>query len=97
MHAPQRSKTEIAELNMLANLIPPHSLLGNNHEAIHAQIKVIRDNMSRDAVLSEYEEGDSYVLSAALDAHAWLRGDGEPVSESWFELIPVHEVQTCAI
>lgn len=89
-----RTRHEIQEelhlLNGLHNQVPESSILGDNHEAIHAQIKVIRDDMNQMEILEEWEEGDPYVLSAALDALGWLRQDGDPVSEGWLTALADH-------
>lgn len=92
MQSPKAIAEEIRALNKLAKLIPAHALLGNNHDAINAQIRVIQGKMTEVQLLEEFEGGDPYILSAAWDAFAWLIDDGEPVSHGWFELIPVRDV-----
>lgn len=89
-----RTRNEIQEelhlLNELHGQVPENSILGDNHEAIHAQIKVITDDMTQVEILAEWEEGDPYVLSAALDALSWMRDDGDPASEGWLVALAEH-------
>jgi hypothetical protein len=87
----QRTRLEIADelfaLNELLSQVPPTSAFGDdNHEAINTQIRVIQETMTQTKLLEEYEDDDPYILSAALDAHAWLYDDGDAVSEGWQEM-----------
>lgn len=79
---------EIHALKELLSRVPQHSAFGDgNHEAITAHIRVIQESMSRGKLLEEYEDGDSYVLGAALDALSWLDNDGDAVSEGWAKMV----------
>lgn len=79
---------ELSALCNLADIVPQYTAFGDdNQEAINAQIKVIRERMSFEDVLYEFEDERSYTLSAAQDALRWLRDDDEPVSAAWMELV----------
>lgn len=89
---PRRSKSEIAEelrlLRGLSNKIPTETAFGDdNREAIRTEIHVISSEMTMAQLIERYEDGDTYTLSAALNALEWLRDDGPAPSEDWKSMI----------
>lgn len=85
---PAEIEAELYALNELLNQVPSASAFGDvNHEAITAQIRVIQERMNRNSLLTQYEDGDPYILSVALDAFIWLWEDGDLPSEGWTAML----------
>ena len=87
-----RSKQEITDevrkLQGLRSRVPQHGMLGNdNREAIDAQLRVLKENLSKEQVIEEFEGPDDYILSNALDAAEFLEGDGAACSEGWEDML----------
>ncbi|MBW4039209.1 MAG: hypothetical protein HIU91_10105 [Acidobacteria bacterium] len=81
-------ETELHALNGLRNQVPPTSAFGDdNHEAITAQIRVIREGMTYEKLVAEYEEGNAEIFNAALNALGWLYDDDTPPSDWWAALV----------
>lgn len=88
----QRIRFEIADeihaLKELLHQVPPTSAFeDDNHEAIHAQIRVIQEEMTYEELLHEFEEGEPEIFNAALNALGWLYDDDTPPSEWWREIL----------
>ena len=91
--------TEISKLEQMKPRVRPRSGFGDSHhDAIDAQIEVLKGRLDNDAIYDRYwgdpESGDEMpedVLIAALDAMGWMDGgsygDGVKPSESWKELL----------
>lgn len=83
-------KAEIEALRAVLPRVPPSGMMGNNKDAIEAQIAVLLEGLDNDDVYDRFEdkedpEGDGlYVLSNALDALQWRMGDNdEKPSTGW--------------
>lgn len=75
---------ELFRLYQLIRAVPMLTAFGdNNHDAIRAQIAVLRGLMTTDEAVERYEDGHDYLLAAALDAVEWLRDTSEPLSLGW--------------
>lgn len=77
---------ELQALNELARQIPLENEEGEDNDgAIHAQINVIELVLTSEQVNELYDDGDDFVLHAAVGALRWLRDDDEAPSEAWQE------------
>ncbi len=80
-------ETEVENLDGLFGRVPDKTALGNsNRAAIRAARNVLILRLTLEQAVAEYEDGDPYVLSAALDAMAWLCGNGPAPSIDWAAL-----------
>lgn len=89
----EQINAEIAALLAQRPKVRKHSAFGDdNHAAIDAQLAVLRDRMSSDALRAAYGDEDSdefneHTFTAALSAHDWMTGalaaDEDAPAESW--------------
>lgn len=88
-------KAEIAALITMKPGVRSHSLFGDdNHAAIDAQVRVLAEQMSEDAVYVVYGDEDSgdfdqHILDSAHHAYLWMSGqpDYEAPSADWVSLL----------
>jgi hypothetical protein len=81
---------EIKTLESYRGKIPPGTLT-DNKAALEAQIDVLQNKLSQDAIFDRWpdDERDCEIRCNALDAHDWMRGEngkGKP-SKEWKELV----------
>lgn len=93
-----RTKDEIdaeaARLEAMKPTVRKCSGFGDNHHnAIDAQVQVLREGMSNDDIFDawgdeEIDEFEQNVLDAAIQAQDWMRGDtDEAPSVEWQDLV----------
>lgn len=77
-------EAEIATLEELKPKVRRLSAFGDdNHAAIGAQVKVLRNRMDEDDAYERYDDED-YLADAATEAARWLAGDeDEAPSVGW--------------
>jgi hypothetical protein len=91
--APSESRIaqEIAALEKMKPTLLPHSKFGDDHhEAIEAQLEVLRNRWDEDDDVDEnYGDAEDNVRDAAKDAMEWLKGEGETetITETWESLV----------
>lgn len=87
---PEELGAELSRLAGLRELVPARSSFGdNNHEAIDAQMRVLRERMGVADVAEKWDgddDADQYILTAALDAAEWRRGEGDAPSVAWLDM-----------
>lgn len=81
-------RQEIEKLRELKPRVPERSFFGDsNHEQIDAQLDVLENGLEEDDIYNTYEddedESSQNLVSAALDARAWLDGEEGPPSKGW--------------
>lgn len=81
---------EVKKLKAMKPTVRKTSLFGDNHhDAIDAQIDVLKNRMSEDYAEGCYEDYEDNVRDAVRDAAQWMAGeevDSTP-SESWKSLV----------
>jgi hypothetical protein len=93
MNAPNESRIEqeIAALEKMKPTVLEKSGFGDNHhDAIEAQLEVLRNRWTDDDDVDEnYGDDDDNVSGAAREAMNWLNGDGETetLTETWESLV----------
>ncbi len=85
-------KEEIAKLEeMKPNVRRSSSFGDDHHEAIDAQVEVLKEQLDNDEIYDRFEDGPQNVLDAALEAMGWMDGgsygEGERPSKNWAELV----------
>jgi len=88
-------KAEIAALMAMKPGVRSHSIFGDdNHAAIDAQLRVLTEQMSEDAIYAAYADEDAgdfdqYILDSADHAYFWMSGqpDYEAPSADWMSLV----------
>ena len=83
-------ESEISLLRRLSGQIPSSTAFGNsNDHALAAQIEVLRDQLSQEAVRDRYdnESVDQYVYVCALFAAEWIYKNEAPPSEDWLIML----------
>lgn len=86
-------QAEIKKLKAIQPKVRRYGMMGDNHEAIDAQLHVLEKNLSDDEIWNRYGvEGEiSVVFDAAMDAYRWLRGekvaDHKSLAAAWKELM----------
>jgi|SRR5579872_4170911 len=93
----EQIKSEIKALEAIKPNIIPMSIFGDNHhDAIDAQIRVLKEEMDEDTVYDTWEDTNDYdvnrnVINAALDAVNWLDGnsdyEGVSPARDWEQLL----------
>ena len=93
MKTNEQIDAEIAALNEMKPSVRHRSAFGDdNHEAIEAQLSVLRERMDTDEIYDTWgdEDTDEFaqnVLDEALAARHWLIGDEEAPSVGWASLV----------
>lgn len=94
MRSQDEIDTEAKKLEEMKPTVRRCSSFGDNHhDAIDAQVRVLRERMSEDDIYSEFgDEGmDDFaqnVLDEALEARWWMCGDNDTApSEAWKDLV----------
>ncbi len=83
----EQIKKEIKALEEMQPKVKRFSSFGDdNHEAIDAQLDVLKNDLTDDEIDEQYE---NHERSNAQDARLWLDGDGDPESpsEGWQGLV----------
>jgi len=83
-------EVEISLLHRLSAQIPSNTAFGNsNDQALTAQIEVLRNQLSREAVRARYDNAavDQYVYVCALFAAEWLYTNELAPSEDWLTML----------
>ena len=91
---PEELDEEISLLAKLRGIIPARSWFGaDNHAAIDAQIRVLRERLSREDVEEIWDRDgvNLYVFCSVLDAADWLNGDEFAPSEEWLGMVEDEE------
>ena len=85
---------EISTLEAMKLNVRPFSWFGDyNHAAIDAQLEVLRERMSEDAVYEAYgdetaDEFDQHLLDSAHHAYLWMSGENDnSPSSDWKPLV----------
>lgn len=77
---------EIADLQGFIKQVPEHGAFGNDHEAIRAQIEVLKGNVTTDEIGLQFEADN--VFREGHIADNWWRGlDDIQPSTNWRKLI----------
>lgn len=87
---PNEVSAELTRLAKVRGIIPAHSAFGDdNHAALDAQMGVLRERMTLEEVTARWDcdNAETYVLSGALNAAEWLRGEGNAPSEEWLGMV----------
>lgn len=93
MKTKEQIDAEIAALNEMKPSVRHRSAFGDDHhEAIEAQLSVLRERMDSDEIYAAWgdEDADEFaqnVLDEALAARDWLIGDEPAPSEGWACLV----------
>jgi hypothetical protein len=98
MKTAKQVEKEIAMLVEMKPRVLRRSGFGeDHHEAIDAQIKVLKERMSEDRIYDIFQpvdedgepddEGNRHDLDSALEAKRWLDGEGDAPSKGWKELV----------
>jgi hypothetical protein len=80
-----RIETEIGVLKIMKPTVVKESMFGDNHhDAIDAQIKVLKDGLTENDIYERYDDLlKDNVKDAMLEAAQWVEGEcGEP-SKEW--------------
>lgn len=83
-------EAEIKKLQEMKPRVPHHTAFGDdNHEAIDAQLVVLRERLDEDAVLAKQDDGEwnEHTSSIARDAANWLNGDEKDAPSVGWPLI----------
>ncbi len=84
---PEEIKKEIKALEEMQPKVKRFSAFGDDHhEAIDAQLDVLKNDLTDDEIDEQYE---NHARSNAQDARLWLDGEGdsESPSEEWQGLV----------
>jgi hypothetical protein len=89
---PAQVKAEIKKLEKMKPTVRSTSHFGDNHhDAIDAQLAVMKEGLDNDAIYDRYEHDPQNVLDAALEVMGWMDGgscgDGEPPTKNWESLV----------
>lgn len=93
MKTNEQINAEMAALTAMKPTVRHHSAFGDdNHEAIEAQLSVLRERMDTDEIYDAWgdEDTDEFaqnVLDEALAARDWMIGDEAAPSEGWAALV----------
>lgn len=86
---PEQVSAEVSKLREMRPFVRPVSAFGDdNRGAIDAQIDVLENDLSEDAIWRRYcpddDDGSNQSLDSALDALAWRNGvNAAPPSKDW--------------
>ena len=80
-------KKEIETLKDYRDRVRPTTAFGDsNTEAIGVQIRVLEEAMTEDEIYDEWED-DERLVSSAIDALNWRKGEEEQQSKGWKPLL----------
>lgn len=80
---------EIEQLKQMKPNVRNKSMFGDDHhEAIDAQIEVLKERLDTDEIYDQFEDGESNVLDSAVAAREWMDGENDDApSVGWKELL----------
>lgn len=86
MRTPEEVQIEVGKLTEMKPKIRHFSFFGdNNHNAVQAQIDVLKDDMDEDEIYDMEGDWTQHEIDNALEARRWLDEESEEAPSSGWE------------